>query len=648
MMNAPFSSRLLGYLALAACIQSLPGSPALAQAPDTLTILDPVVVSAALSPTQSSKTGRNIIIIKGEQIANLPVNSVDELLRYLPGLEVQARGPMGVQSDISIRGTTFQQVLVVLDGVRLNDPLTGHFSSYVPLPASAIERIEILKGAASAIYGTEAVGGVVHIISKTFARTQKGKGLQAQLTGGEYGLWGINAGAHLTGENTSVSAGILSNHAQGQPQRGTTGFFDLTTVSLSVQHRISPRWSAAWRSAYDSRDFSAQNFYTTFASDTATEKVTSWWHHGQLIYQHNRLRWVTDAGFKKLQDIFAFNGGSVPNNNRTQVLQLLSRAEYAFSEKSTLTAGIQLFDRQIRSNDRGNHTVGQYAAFVAWQQEVVPGLTIAPALRLDINETSGTEWVPQLNVSYKQGNYQLRGSAGRTIREPDFTERYNNFNRALVPSGRIGNPALEAESGWNYEAGADLWLGKKWKLSGSLFARRQQRLIDWVNTPYAQMPRRDNLVPTGSYALSTNIWQVNTRGAEVDVQYILPLGKHQSLTGQAGLLYLRNRGNEGTPSLYLSAQAWLMANMHITWAVGNWRISATALHKQREARPRLSSIDAELTPSYFLVNLKADYKFGSRWGIFAQADNVTNIRYSDILGSIMPRRWLMGGVNIQL
>src|SRR5687767_5491676 len=86
--------------------------------------LDPVTVTATISPLASSKTGRNIVTIKGEQFTNLPVHSIDELLRYLPGLEIQARGPMGVQSDFVIRGGTFQQVLVILDGMRLNDPLT--------------------------------------------------------------------------------------------------------------------------------------------------------------------------------------------------------------------------------------------------------------------------------------------------------------------------------------------------------------------------------------------------------------------------------------------------------------------------------------------------------------------------------------------
>jgi vitamin B12 transporter len=82
-------------------------------------------------------------------------------------------GPMGTQSDFVLRGGTFQQVLVVLDGLRLNDPITGHFSSYVPITPGEIERIEVLKGASSAIYGSDAVGGVIHIITKTFGEKRQ-------------------------------------------------------------------------------------------------------------------------------------------------------------------------------------------------------------------------------------------------------------------------------------------------------------------------------------------------------------------------------------------------------------------------------------------------------------------------------------------
>src|SRR6187431_1144557 len=127
--------------------------------------LNPVTVTASRSAQKISETGRNITVIEGKLFQQLPVSSIDELLKYVPGIEVQSRGPMGAQSDIVMRGGTFQQVLVLLDGIKLNDPLTGHFSSYFPVAPYEIERIEVLRGPAAAMYGAEAVGGVVNIIT---------------------------------------------------------------------------------------------------------------------------------------------------------------------------------------------------------------------------------------------------------------------------------------------------------------------------------------------------------------------------------------------------------------------------------------------------------------------------------------------------
>ena len=618
------------------------------QAIDSLSSLDPVVISASFSPTQSSKTGRNIMVVKGEQIMNLPVNSVDELLRYLPGLEVQSRGPMGAQSDISIRGSTFQQVLVVLDGIRLNDPLTGHFNSYIPLPATEIERIEILKGAASAIYGTEAVGGVVHIITKTFARTSKKSGLEGKFTAGDYGLWGINAGGRWVNDKTTLSAGVLTNNADGQQQRGTTGFFNLTSLSLGLTQKLSENWNLGLRTAYDNRDFSAQNFYTTSIFDTATEKVESWWQHAQLSYNKGALRWTTDVGYKWLQDIFAFNKTRAANNNKTQLFQVLSRAGFTINDQLGFTAGLQYIDRGIKSSDRGNHEVWQGAVFGVLNWEPAPGLHIDPAIRFDQHERAGFEFVPQLNISYRKNQYQLRGSAGRSVRDADFTERFNNYNAQGLTGGRIGNPDLEGESGWNYEAGADVWLGKAIKFSSTVFYRDQQKLVDWVVTPYADMPRKDNLVPGGSYALAKNIWEVNTLGWEMDVHYKKDFDSRQSLNIQGGVLWVDNEGNEGTPSLYLSTQAKWLANFLLQYRYGKFVLSATGLYKKREAQKTAGGINAVLTPEYFVLNPKLEFNASHKFGIFVQVDNVSDVSYSDILGAPMPGRWWMGGVKVSL
>ncbi len=198
------------------------------------------------------------------------------------------------------------------------------------------------------------------------------------------------------------------------------------------------------------------------------------------------------GGLKNVEDIFRFNPSSVPNNNKSNLFQALALYEHNFLKSTYLTAGLQTQNRRIKSNDRGNHTVKQAAAFVVLQQAIRASLNITPALRLDWDERSGTELIPQINVAYKIAQLQLRGSAGKTIRQADFTERYNNYNRALVPSlNRVGNPDLAAETSFSYEAGVDVFAVKNLKISATFFQRDYNDLIDFSSTPYNDMPRKE-------------------------------------------------------------------------------------------------------------------------------------------------------------
>lgn len=609
--------------------------------------LDPVTVTAGFSPVQASKTGRNLVVLKGEQFYQLPVNSIDELLRYIPGVEVQARGPMGAQSDIVIRGGTFQQVLVILDGIRLNDPLTGHFNSYIPIAPAEIDHIEVLKGASSAIYGTEAVGGVIHIITKSFANQRKTQAT-AQVSMGEYGLFNVSAGGTVATPKGILAGGLQSNHADGQPQRGTTGFFDITTASLSYRHDINEKWHMAARTSYDYRDFSAQNFYTTFVSDTARERVKTWWNHLHTGYKGGKWSWWFDAGFKKINDRYAYNRAGTPNENNSDIFQLQSVADVQLGERSSLVGGVQYISKGISSNDRGNHNVWQTGLFAIWKQEVRKHFHFEPALRFDYNDRGGFELVPQLNASYRRSIYQLRGSVGRTIRDADFTERFNNYNKPLVTSGSIGNPDLVAETSLSYEAGADLWLGKHWKIASTFFSRDQQNLIDFVTTPYADMPRKVNLVPNGRYALAQNIASVVTTGFETDVVYRRVFNQRYSLLANAGLLWLKSKDAEGgEPGFYISSHAKFLTNFAVQLQAGRFAFSVNGVYKTRKATSA-PGINAEITPAYFVMNLKAEGRIVKGLGLFLQADNVFDEKYSDLLGSVMPGRWLMGGIKWQI
>ncbi len=611
--------------------------------------LDPVTVSASLNPVRASQTGRNLFVIKGEKLTALPVHSIDELLRYLPGLEVQARGPFGSQSDLTLRGGTFQQVLVIVDGMRVNDPNTGHFSTYIPIAPGEIDRIEILKGAGSALYGSDAVGGVVNIVTKSFAA----KGAQklqaaAQLTGGEYDFRGAQAGAFYSTGKTSIGGGLLANKTDGQRHRGLRGFVDATTVSASVGHRFSDKWSAALRTAYDTRTFAAQNFYTSALSDSAQETVKTFWNQMQLVRtaENNTLR--LQVGYKNLKDSFAFNRLTPSNQNRTELWQALVTNERRLAANTTLTPGVQFVNKKIRSNDRGNHQVQQAAAFAVLNHQIGSSLFVAPALRLEWNSRTGYEVIPQAALSYRAGNLTLRGSAGKTIRDADFTERFNNYNKTFVPSGQsLGNPDLTEERSISYEAGADYFVGAALKLSGTFFQRRHQDLIDYVRTPYAAIPRKVNLSPAGTYPLAKNIADVTTTGWETDVQYNKTLPNKATLLATLGLVWLKSRSSDTVPSFYLSSHARFLTNFNVQYSSGRLLLSVNGLYKSRQPRAVASPDITKVSADYWVINTRAEGALvKNKLYLFAQVDNILDRSYTDLIGSRMPGRWAFGGVRI--
>lgn len=612
--------------------------------------LDGVTITSSLTEKRASETGRNITIINGEYFSRLPVHSLDDLLRYTPGIEIQARGPMGAQSDIVLRGGTFQQVLVILDGLRLNDPNTGHFSSYIPVSPAEIDRIEILKGASSAIYGADAVGGVIHIITKNFsaARVQEQTRLSAQAAAGEYGFTNINAGGIYSRRDISISGGALANNANGVQQRGTRGFLHNSTASLSFSWKPGLHWQMSYRAAYDRRHFGAQNFYTSFLSDTATEKVSSWWHQLRAAYQKGKTHFSVDAGYKTLDDEYLYNRVSVANNNVSKLFQSLLLYRYDWQQNTTLTGGFNYQQKMIRSNDRGDHSLFLAAPFLSLVQKIGPYLMLQPSLRAEFVQHLNAELIPQLTVSVKRSSWQWRASGGKTIRDADFTERFNNYNKPLVTSGRIGNPALAAERSWSYEAGADWFWENRLKISATFFQRFHKKLIDYVTTPYSDMPRKDNLSPTGVYALARNIASVNTTGLETDAQYVHAISATQRIILNAGLIWLDSESSDGVPSLYVSSHARFLVNYSLQYHCGPAAISLNGLYKQRKTQAA-PAIQADLTKDYYLMNARLSYALlRNRLTAFVQADNLLDRSYSDLLGAPMPGRWVMAGARFEL
>jgi iron complex outermembrane receptor protein len=313
-----------------------------------------------------------------------------------------------------------------------------------------------------------------------------------------------------------------------------------------------------------------------------------------------------------------------------------------------LITGLQIQDKKIESNDRGNHQILQTAAYVLLQQSIGENLLISPALRIDHTENSGTELIPQLNLSYKTGIVQWRGSIGKTIRQADFTEGYNNYNKTLVTSGSIGNPNLEAERSLSYEAGADIYLKSNWRIASTLFQRDQQKVIDWTPTAYNEMPRKTNLSPTGTYALASNIAKVKTAGFETDIQYQQQWSKGRKIMASMGFVWLDSKISEGTPSFYLSSHAKLLTNASMIYTGRFILLSANAIYKIRNAA-QSAAINADLSENYFVMNFRAQaFILKHKAGVYLEANNMFDCSYSDLLGAPMPGRWIVAGLNFSL
>jgi vitamin B12 transporter len=611
--------------------------------------LDSIVVTASMRAEHEKETGRNLQVVRGEWLRGLPAISLDEILRYLPGVEVQQRGPQGSQADILIRGGTFQQVLVLIDGVRLNDPLTGHFNGYIPLHPSEIDRIEVLKGAAASIHGSDAIGGVVHVVTKTGAMSAQDRRhrFSAGVEAGAMGLRNANGWWRMRTDRSSLSAGVTSQEAEGPALRGTTGSFRNRTAGVGYARTLGANWRLSFRSAVDLRDFNAQNYYTPFASDTARERVRSAWQQLHLRKAGMGYQLHVDAAFKALEDVYCFRPSVAPNENRTRMFVGQAYAVLRAERRTRLTAGLQYIRRSIRSNDRGDHALDHAAAYLVAAHRLGGGLHVNESLRLDWDGNYGWVPVPQANASWTRSGFTLRASVGHGIRDADFTERYNNYNKPLVTGGSIGNPGLRTERSWSYEAGADYRLHSRLKASAGVFRRSQRDLIDWTPTPYARMPRRDNLVSGATYALATNLSSVQTGGFELDLRYEGRPDEEgrRRLMVMAGLLLLDSKAADGTPSFYISSHARALFNAAVIYRAGDFDLNGSLVWKRRNAQ-QAAAIGAVLDREYLLCNLRLRYAVRPmRGAVFVQAYNVLDRRFSDLLGSAMPGRWLSAGLQ---
>lgn len=599
----------------------------------------------------ADESGRSVQSINSEQIAQLPARSIDEVLRLLGGIEIQNRGAFGSHANISMRGSTFNQVLVLLDGMRMNDPLTGHFNLNIGLSLAEIERIEILKGPATLIYGPDAMGGVIHIISKNYANPEK-QTSTAEVLVGDHHLTGFQAGTqqHFEQTQTSISGGIMHHSSPGQTlNTGMDSYFDLWQASVGLRQKINEKWQIMGRFGLDRRDMNAAHFYTTSLADSATAQTQNRYGHLKALRKGEKSQTEVDFFSRSSQDAYDFNS-LVPINeheSQRQLFQVLHQIQ--LQERLQVSLGGQMGRRAVESNDRGTHSDAHAGVFLLSNYRFTFPLSINAGLRYDHDENFGQEWSPQLGMSYVwKEKVIFRAMTGRSIRGADFTERFiANARTELAAERNLGNPNLNAENSWGFEIGADAYLTPKSALQLTLFQKNHSDLIDWHFTPSSQIHTPIQLAENAFYFYSQNIANLQIRGLELNGKWQLDLNPLQ-LVFRVDYTWI-HLPEEEEASKYVANSARHLVQSNLFAQRKQWQVHLSHLFKVREAEEAPEAAFF-MNDNYQLFNAKLSYQIrpSSATSLFVQVNNILDETYFDILGAQMPNRWVLGGIQVAL
>ena len=619
--------------------------------------LDTLLVQTTRIPLKASETGRSISILTKEQIQQLPATTFYELLQTISGVEVQSRGGFGVQGDIVMRGSTFSQVLVLIDGMKINDPLTGHFNCYVPVSNMEIERIEILKGAGASMYGPDAVGGVINIITKGFDSLKNGTTSSGSISYGDNNLVSSTASVFHKSNKFYVGLGASINHSKGDSilpvavndsttLEGYRNYFDIKNISLSAGFKINNLWELKVRSSILSSDFNARYFYTSYLSDKSTEITSNWFNRVQLQRKTSTGSLLDiNASYKRSSDEFLYTPTSDPNIHTMDYLNFTINNSNEINDKLIFKSGIQADLRKIESNDRGNHSDYHFGGYLMGVYKS-NNLVLTTIAREDYDENYGFEFCPQINAAYNLPNLALRASAGRSIRAADYTERYNN-NIALKTYIRLGNPNLMAERGWSEEIGINYSLSKNALFKATIFSRQSSNIIDYILTNESDIDSGiGDLVPGANYTFAKNIKDVNVNGFELELNTKFLISENSTLNWQIG--YTFTDITNDTLGIYLSSFAKHLINSQLILNFNSFQFSISGLFKERTAQSA-ESISSDLDSSYGLLNARVGYVImDNKLSLNLQILNLLDKEYQNILGAKMPGRWLMGGISWRL
>ena len=607
--------------------------------------LDEVLVTGSRAPLTALQSAKIVTVISRDDIQRAEVASINDILKLATGVDVRQRGGFGVQTDISINGGTFDQITILLNGVNMSSPQTGHNAADFPVSLSDIERIEVLEGASARVFGSSAFNGAINIVT----RTDKENSVRVSAEGGSFGTFGGDAGLCLRTGN--VSQQLSGGYTQSD---GGTANSDFKRRRMYYMGSWDSRYvNLSWQGGLSSQDYGASTFYSArfnnqweatrrfmasaladirpFADERLVFSPSVYWHRDVDHYQLTRGKEGAKNGENyHRMDVY----GAALNAHATWLLgktavgvdlrkeHILSTAYGTLLDESEWTA-IHGSDRHY--DHRGDRT--NTSVFLE-HNVILGGFTLSAGVLA--NRNTGLDnrfrFYPGVDISYRPSdNWKFYASWNKALRVPTFTDLYTSN------SAQQGDPNLSPERNSTFKIGTRYRTrGVEAVLSG--FYSEGKNIIDWVY-PTAESRKYQAM----------NIGKLDNMGYSADVT----LNMDELITGsfitrvKAGYAFI-HQNHETDREIFGSLYALEYLRHKATFQLDHriWsRLSASWAVRWQQRMNNYSP--------YTKVDVKLMWTAPS-YSIYVKADNITCHRYYDLGGVRQPGLWIMAGGSVRI
>ncbi|MFH1640675.1 MAG: TonB-dependent receptor [Candidatus Omnitrophota bacterium] len=545
-------------------------------------------------------------------LKNLPFGSFIEALSLLP-LDLQSRSLKGgIQTDFSLRGSNFQGVLVLVDGQRINDPQTAHHNSDIPFTREDIERIEVIPGLGSSLYGPDAIGGAINIILK------KPKGRKMVLESG-FGRYETKSGLFSISDKIGDLAVRFSiDDQESEGFRNDTDFKKFTATLNSSWDM--PDGEFVFNSGYLEKEFGAYDFYTPGLGYPSKE-----WTKTYLLttgFNLEREGFLIKPNFlwRRHYDKFMLDKTQVSSkflsHHRTDLFTPNIYFQKELEILGRFGLGAEFSDERIVSTTLGNHSRQHKSIFMDDAKDLSDKLSLGLSFRMDNFEAFDEVYTGSAGIGYKfSKEHSVHFDLSKSTRIPSFTELY--YSDPVT----VGNLSLSEENSFNFQSGYD-YKGEGVSAGITFFLRKETDSIDWVK-----------LAPGQERWQAENIVEAEVFGIENHSR----LGINNIISLDYNYTYIDKRIDDGG-YIYKYGQNYMrhLANATLSLSLPFGFQTLALTYKKKPARD-----------GWFLLSAGFTYNLNKSCHIFLNITNLLNVEYQEIEGIPQPGRWIGSGIRFE-